>query len=92
MPEMNIALVVAAVIGVSQWLKEKLKVTDRPAEILSFVVGFAGGGAYQVFLFPPVTERDWFGAVIVAVLMALVPSGLYKFTGAMAEKIGTRQG
>lgn len=92
MPEINLALVVAAVIGVSQWLKERLGVQDKAAEVMSFIVGLAGGGAYQVFLFPPASAQDWFGAVIVAVLMALVPSGLYKFGGAMAGKIGTGRG
>jgi len=92
MPDMSLALVVGAVIGLTQWLKTKLKIVDRAAELLSFGVGFAGGGAYQVIMFPPSNPQDWFGAAIVAILIGLVPSGIYQFGGAMASKVGTGQG
>ena len=75
----SIAVVVGLVIGVTQWIKERLALSGRPAEALSFIVGFVAGGGYQLALYPPVTAPDWLGAVVVAVGMALVPSGLYKF-------------
>lgn len=79
MQHTSIAVVVGLVIGVTQWLKERLGLTDKPAEILSAIVGFVAGAGYQLAMFPPVTAPDWLGAVVVAVGMALVPSGLYKF-------------
>lgn len=87
MSQISLPIVVAAVIGIAQWLKEKMQISGRPAEIVSFVVGVVCGGAYQVTMFPPVAASDWFGAAMVALLMGLVPSGLYKFGGQMADRI-----
>ena len=87
MTEFNLGLVAIAVIGFSQWLKEKMKVDGQRAELLSFVVGVVAGGTYQIAIYQPTKAQDIFGAVLVALLMGLVPSGLYKFTGALAEKV-----
>lgn len=86
MGNITLPVVVGAIIGMTQWIKEKLGISGRPAEIASFVVGFLFGGAYQVLTFPPVTSADWFGAVVSAVLLGLVPSGLYKFGGQMVDR------
>lgn len=92
MTEFNLGLVAIAVIGFSQWLKEKMKVDGQRAELLSFIVGVVAGGTYQIAIYPPTKAQDIFGAVLVALLMGLVPSGLYDFGSAMIRKIGTGQG
>ena len=82
----NIGVVVTIVLGLSQWMKERLGLTDKPAEIMSFAIGLAGGGVYQYAVTQPADLVSWLGVVFVALLMALVPSGIFKFAAQMADK------
>lgn len=84
--ELNILGVVAIVLGLTQWIKTKLKLVDTAAEVLSFIVGFVLGGAYQYVYSQPVDAASWFAVVLTALGMALVPSGLYKFVGMAADR------
>lgn len=85
----NIGDIVFIVIGLSQWLKTKLKLQDTAAEIMSFVVGAVLGGAYQYVITKPTDLATWLPVVVVAIGMGLVPSGLYKFVSVVAEKFKT---
>lgn len=85
---LNIAEIVLLVLGLTQWVKTKLKLVDTVAEVTSFVIGFLLGGAYQFVVSQPVDARGWFLVLLVGIGMGLVPSGLYKFAGTLAVKFG----
>lgn len=89
MLQISLPIVVGLVIGLTQWVKVKLNISGRAAEIAAFVIGVVSGGAYQLVMFPPAAPADYFGAAVVALLMGLVPSGLYQFGGQMADRIGS---
>lgn len=82
----NIGIVVTIVLGLTQWLKERMQLSGRPAEALSFVIGAASGGVYQYAVTQPVDLNGWLAVVFVGLLMALVPSGIFKFATQIAEK------
>lgn len=82
----NLGVVVTIVLGLTQWLKERLGLVDRPAEILSFAVGALGGGVYQFAVSQPTDLNGWLGVVFVALLMALVPSGIFKFGSQLSQQ------
>lgn len=82
----NLGVVVTIVLGLTQWIKERLGLVDRPAEILSFAVGALGGGVYQYAASQPTDLNGWLGVVFVAVLMALVPSGIFKFGSQLSQQ------
>ena len=86
MEYVNIGIVVTIVLGLTQWIKERMNLTGRPAEALSFVIGALFGGVYQYAVTKPAELNQWLSVVFVAVLMALVPSGLFKFAAQIAEK------
>ena len=69
-------------MGLTQFVKEKLNLSGRPAELLSFAIGFLIGGASRLASVPalPADFAGWFGVVLYALAAGLVPSGLYKFT------------
>lgn len=70
--------VMALVIALTQWLKDKAKIEGAKAEWLSAIIGLVLGALYQVTLYSSLAAVDWFAVVIAALGMALVPSGLYK--------------
>jgi hypothetical protein len=74
--------VILVVLGLTQFIKEKLNLSGRPAELLSFAIGFFIGGASRLASLPtmPLDFTGWFAVVLYALAAALVPSGLYKFT------------
>ncbi len=84
--ELSLLGVTIVVLALTQWVKEKLGLVDRAAEILSFVIGFALGGVFQYVVSKPADAQAWFLVLLVAIGMALVPSGLYKFGVRYAEK------
>lgn len=88
--ELSLAGVTLIVLGLSQWVKEKLGLVDKAAEIANAVIGLVLGGAYQYVTTPPVDAKGWFLVLLVALGMALVPSGLYKFAGSIAEKFAVK--
>ena len=80
---MDSVSVILVVLGLTQFIKEKLSMSGRPAELLSFAIVFFIGGASRIASMPamPVDFAGWFGVVIYGLAMGLVPSGLYKFAG-----------
>lgn len=74
--------VILVVMGLTQFIKEKLGLSGSPAELLSFAIGFLLGGAYRLASLPalPADFAGWFGVVLYALAAGLVPSGLYKFS------------
>lgn len=82
----NFGTAVALVIGLTQWIKDKLLWTGPKAEVLSYIIGVAVGGAYQYVVTAPVDLPQWLQVVFVAGLMGLVPSGIFKFAAQMADK------
>lgn len=74
--------VILVVMGLTQFIKEKLGMSGNPAELLSFVIGFLLGGAFRLASLPalPGDFAGWFGVVLYALAAGLVPSGLYKFS------------
>lgn len=91
MEYVNIGVVVTIVLGLTQWLKERLALTGRPAEALSFVIGAVFGGVYQFAVTQPSNLQAWLSVVFVAVLMALVPSGIFKFAAQIASKAAVQK-
>lgn len=83
---LNLGVVVTLVLGLTQWVKERLGLVDRPAEVLSFAIGALGGGVYQFAVSHPIDFNGWLSVVIVALLMALVPSGIFKFGSQLASE------
>ena len=90
MEYVNIGIVVTVVLGLTQWLKERIKLDGRPAEILSFVIGALFGGVYQYSVTQPAALNQWLSVIFVAVLMALVPSGIFKFATQIADKAAAK--
>jgi|WetSurMetagenome_2_1015567.scaffolds.fasta_scaffold00807_18 hypothetical protein len=87
----TISEVVVVVLGLSQWFKTKAGLQGAAAEWLSFGIGVVLGGFYQYVVTSPVDAGGYFSVVVVGVGMGLVPSGLYKFAGTLAEKFGLSQ-
>jgi hypothetical protein len=85
--QITIGDVVLVVLGLTQWVKTKLNVAGNVAELLTFGIGFVLGGAYQYTVVTPTVFGDWLAIVLVGAGMGLVPSGLYKFTGVVADRI-----
>ncbi len=71
----NLLTVIGLVLGLTQWLKEKIGLSGAGAELASFAIGFVAGFGYQWSISGP----DYLSVIVTAVGMALVPSGLYKF-------------
>lgn len=90
MEYVNVGIVVTIVLGLTQWIKERLSLDGRPAEILSFVVGAGFGGVYQFSITQPTDLQGWLAVVFVGVLMALVPSGLFQFASQIASKAASK--
>lgn len=90
MEYVNIGIVVTIVLGLTQWLKERMQLSGQPAEALSFAIGAACGGVYQYAITNPVTLQDWLAVVFVALLMALVPSGIFQFAAQIAGKAASK--
>ena len=90
MEYVNIGIVVTIVLGLTQWVKDRLKLDGRPAEILSFILGLLFGGVYQYAVTKPVELNQWLSVAFVAVLMALVPSGIFKFAAQIADKAAAK--
>lgn len=86
MEYVNIGIVVTIVIGLTQWLKERMQLSGRPAEALSFALGALFGGVYQYAVTQPTALQGWLAVIFVAMLMALVPSGIFKFASQIADK------
>jgi uncharacterized membrane protein YoaK (UPF0700 family) len=87
---LNIGIVVTIVLGLTQWLKERMELTGQRAEALSFAIGAACGGVYQYAITQPVTLQGWLAVVFVALLMALVPSGIFQFVMQAANKAASK--
>lgn len=90
MEYVNIGIVVTIVLGLTQWIKERMQMSGRPAEALSFIIGALFGGAYQYAVTQPVELQQWLSVVFVALLMALVPSGIFKFAAQIASKAAAK--
>jgi hypothetical protein len=90
MEYVNIGVVVTIILGLTQWLKERLKLESRAAEALSFVIGATLGGLYQYSVTKPVDLTSWLAVAFVALLMALVPSGIYKIVSQQVDKIAAK--
>lgn len=90
--QLNLVEVTAIVIGLTQWIKTKLNLEGQKAELLSAGLGFTLGAGFQYSQVSPVDFAGWFLVVLVGLGMALVPSGLYKFIGAVADRIVTLKG
>ncbi len=90
--EINLGVVVAIVLGLTQWLKTKANLKDTAAEYLSLFVGFVAGVLYQYSITLPAVNpfnvQAWFAVLVVGVAMSLVPSGLYKLGNVFAVKFG----
>ena len=74
----DLAGVVVLVLALSQWVKTRLGLQDRNAEIASFVIGLVLGVLFWWASHPPATAQDWLILLLVGLGMALVPSGLFK--------------
>ena len=90
MEYVNIGIVVTIVLGLTQWLKERMQLAGRPAEALSFAIGLVCGGVYQYAITQPATLQAWLSVAFVALLMALVPSGIFKFASQVASKAASK--
>ena len=71
------------VIGLVQWVKEKLEWSGKGVEVFAIALGFALGFAYQVYLALQAGEIVWdfvfiFTAVIYGLALGLGATGLYK--------------
>jgi hypothetical protein len=88
--ELNIGEITLIVLALTQWLKTKLELEGKVAELASFGVGFALGGAYQFTVTKPADAVTWLTVLVVAIGMGLVPSGLYKFAGALADRFSSK--
>ena len=86
---LNLSFVIAVVIGLTQWIKDKAELTGRPAEVLALLVGAVLGAGYQFVYAAPTDASGWFSVVLVGLAMALVPSGLFKFAAQMLEKVNS---
>ena len=82
----SFGVVIAIVIGLSQWVKEKAQLVGTKAEVAALVIGIVIGGVFQYAVSQPADVKGWLGVALVALAMGLVPSGLFKFTVQLAEK------
>jgi hypothetical protein len=76
---LNLTVIGIVVMGLTQFVKEKLGLEGSRAEALSFLIGLVLGCLFQL---TQVTTYDLAGilsVVVVGLLMGLVPSGIYKF-------------
>ncbi len=89
--EINYATIIGLVLALTQWVKERLGLKGRPAEIVSFLIGLVSGGGYQYVTHPPALPADWFGLVVVGLITALVPSGLYKLVTGLIDRAKANQ-
>ncbi len=84
--EISYAMVVAIILGLSQWVKEKTGLVDKTAEIVCAALGFVLMGVYQFTVTNPTDLNSAFVVLVAALSGWLVPSGLYKLTTSFVEK------
>ena len=82
----SFGVVIAVIIGLSQWVKEKAQLTGTRAEVAALLIGAIIGGVYQYAMSVPTDVKSWLAVVLVALAMGLVPSGLFKFTMQVADR------
>jgi hypothetical protein len=82
----SFGVVIAIVIGLSQWVKEKAALTGTKAEVAALAIGVIIGGVFQYAVSQPADIKSWLGVALVALAMGLVPSGLFKFTMQVADR------
>lgn len=86
-PEASAATLLLVLIGLNQFLKQKLGLVDLAAELLAFVVGAILGLAWYAAWNPVAVEfQPVFGLAVSLLAFALVPSGIYKFTMSVADR------
>lgn len=82
-----LALIVPLGVVVVQYLKEKLNVADKAAEIVSLFVGFVMSGlsaaAFIMDVGFPLTFAQYVGVILFLVIGTIGPSGGYKFLGSL---------
>lgn len=87
-PESSAALLAVLVLGLSQWLKETLGIADKQAAIASAIVGALAGIVWYSAWYPLIAEPSAILGIVASMLaFALVPSGLYKFTRSVADRV-----
>lgn len=84
-----LALIVPLGVVVVQYLKEKLGVADKAAEVVSLVVGLLMSGLSSTAYVMDVgvntlSVGQWVGIVLFLVIGTIGPSGGYKFLGSLA--------
>ena len=82
----SFGVVIAIVIGLSQWVKEKAGLTGAAAEWAALIIGVVIGGVFQFATMQPADVRGWLSVALVALAMGLVPSGLFKFVMQAADR------